>query len=164
MGLGYPGGPIVEKTAQAGDRKAFDFPRACLDTAEPRFSFSGLKTSLCYRLEKMADGELAARLPDLCASYQEAVVDVLARKTTQALRGGGFKSLGLSGGVANNRCLRETLAEVAAKQGVPLLAALPKHTGDNAGMIAFAAWIDRDGTLEMKKHQLAFAPALMLED
>ncbi len=164
MGLGYPGGPLVEKTALTGDRKAFDFPRACLDTAEPRFSFSGLKTSLRYRLEKMADGELAARLPDLCASYQEAVVDVLARKAAQSLKAGGFRSLGLSGGVANNRRLREVFGEVAARQNLPLVAALPKHTGDNAGMIAFAAWVDEPGTKKMKNNQLAFAPSLVLAD
>ena len=81
-------------------------------------------------------------MDDLCASYQQAVVDALVRKTTIALDRGGFRSLGLSGGVANNQTLGVALGRVGAKGGIPLLAAQSKHTGDNAGMIAFAAWVD----------------------
>jgi len=79
---------------------------------------------------------------DLCASYQQAVIDALVRKTTLALDRERFRSLGLSGGVANNQTLRAAQGRIAKEDGIPLLAALPKHTGDNAGMIAFAAWID----------------------
>lgn len=142
LGLGYPGGPIVERMAAGGKVDAFDFPRGLGPRSELDFSFSGLKTSLRYQLEKMSTGEIGARMADLCASYQQAVIDALARKTGLALRQGAYASIGLSGGVANNRVLRATLERVAKNGRLPLLAAQPKHTGDNAGMIAFAAWAD----------------------
>lgn len=142
LGLGYPGGPIVEKLATGGRADAFDFPRGLGPKAELDFSFSGLKTALRYQLEKMSPAEVEAAKPDLCASYQQAVIDALTRKAKAALGAGEYRSIGLSGGVANNRALRAALGAVAEKAGVPLLAAEPKHTGDNAGMIAFAAWAD----------------------
>jgi N6-L-threonylcarbamoyladenine synthase len=147
LGLGYPGGPLVEKLAASGRPDAFDFPRGIGRRDELDFSFSGLKTSLRYTIEKMSPEEVQARLPDLCASYQQAVIDALLRKTKAALRQGEhrYRSLGLSGGVANNRTLRSTLEAEARRQRLPFFAAQPKHTGDNAGMIAFAAWIDRTG-------------------
>jgi N6-L-threonylcarbamoyladenine synthase len=142
LGLGYPGGPLVERLAQGGDPAAFDFPRGIGRRDELDFSFSGLKTSLRYLLEKMSPEEVMARRSDLCASYQQAVVDSLARKTRAALQQGDgqIRSLGLSGGVANNRLLRAALEREAKRVGVPFMAAEPRHTGDNAGMIAFAAW------------------------
>lgn len=147
LGLGYPGGPLIEKLAAKGQGDAFDFPRGIGRREELDFSFSGLKTSLRYRLEKMTPTEVEARREDLCASYQQAVVDALARKTRAALRQGAgeYRSLGLSGGVANNRTLRSVLEAEAAQAGGRFFAAQSRHTGDNAGMIAFAAWVDRDG-------------------
>jgi len=142
MGLGYPGGPLIEKLAAQGKVDAFDFPRGIGPRSDLDFSFSGLKTSLRYQLEKMSAEEVSVRTPDLCASYQQAVIDALVRKAGLALDQSGYASVGLSGGVANNRTLRATLEMVAKKRRVPLLAAQPKHTGDNAGMIAFAAWVD----------------------
>ena len=144
LGLGYPGGSLIEEAARNGRGDAFSFPRALLKPGNRSFSFSGLKTSLRYCIDKMDDSAVTASLGDLCASYQEAVVDVLARKVAGELVSGDYRSVGLSGGVANNRLLRERLATVAERQGVPLLAALPRHTGDNAGMIAFAAWMERE--------------------
>src|SRR5688572_9293373 len=148
LGLGYPGGPLIEQLAMNGRADAFDFPRGIGRRDELDFSFSGLKTSLRYLLEKMSSAEVAARRPDLCASYQQAVIDALARKTRAALRlgDGRFRSLGISGGVANNRSLRAVLEREAAQAKVSFFAALPRHTGDNAGMIAFAAWMDGGGT------------------
>jgi N6-L-threonylcarbamoyladenine synthase len=142
LGLGYPGGPWIEREAARGRSDAYDFPRGIGRRDELDFSFSGLKTSLRYLLEKMSTEEIAARRADLCASYQEAVVDALARKTRAALQQGGgrFRSLGLSGGVANNGVLRAALDREAGRAGIPFLPAQPRHTGDNAGMIAFAAW------------------------
>ena len=147
LGLGYPGGPLIEQLAKEGRADAFDFPRGIGRRDELDFSFSGLKTSLRYLLEKMTPTEVAARRADLCASYQQAVVDALRRKTRAALRQGDgeYRSLGLSGGVANNRTLRAALEAEATQERVPFFAAQPKHTGDNAGMIAFAAWADRAG-------------------
>jgi N6-L-threonylcarbamoyladenine synthase len=144
LGLGYPGGPLIEKLAADGHNDAFDFPRGIGRRDELDFSFSGLKTSLRYLLEKMPAEEVKARQADLCASYQQAVIDALARKMRAALRLGGgiYRSVGLSGGVANNRLLRSTLDSEAQRAGVPFFAAQPRHTGDNAGMIAFAAWLD----------------------
>lgn len=145
MGLGYPGGPLIEREAKQGNPAAFDFPRGIGKRDELDFSFSGLKTSLRYLLEKMTAADVVAGRPDLCASYQSAVVDALVRKTRAALRLDevGFRSLGLSGGVANNGSLRLALEREAANRKIPLLAAQSRHTGDNAGMIAFAAWVER---------------------
>jgi N6-L-threonylcarbamoyladenine synthase len=148
LGLGYPGGPLIEQLALTGRPDAFDFPRGIGRRDELDFSFSGVKTSLRYQIEKMTPAEVQARRPDLCASYQQAVLDALSRKTRAALEqgGGAFRSLGLSGGVANNRALRTALEAEAKRRRIPFLAAQPKHTGDNAGMIAFAAWADPAGT------------------
>jgi N6-L-threonylcarbamoyladenine synthase len=143
LGLGYPGGPLIEKHATNGRPDAFDFPRGNNSRGTLDFSFSGLKTSLRYTLEKMSDAEVSAQLDNLCASYQAAIVDSLARKTAAALKGGAYRSVGLSGGVSNNRSLRAAIAEVGRRHGVPAFAAEPRHTGDNAAMIAFAAWMDR---------------------
>lgn len=148
LGLGYPGGPLIERLAARGRADAFDFPRGIGRRDELDFSFSGLKTSLRYQVEKMTPDEVAARMPDLCASYQQAVLDALLRKTGAALRLGGgiYRSVGLSGGVANNRALRSALEELARQRRITCLAARPEHTGDNAAMIAFAAWVDAAGT------------------
>lgn len=147
LGLGYPGGPLIEKLAKTGRADAFDFPRGIGKRDELDFSFSGVKTSLRYLIEKLSPEEVQAKLPDLCASYQQAVVDALVRKTRAALRQGEgrFRSVGLSGGVANNGTLRAALEREARRERVEFFAAQPKHTGDNAGMIAFAAWADRTG-------------------
>jgi N6-L-threonylcarbamoyladenine synthase len=161
LGLGYPGGPIIEKLAAGGRTDAFDFPRGIGRRDELDFSFSGLKTSLRYLLEKTPAGEVQARMADLCASYQQAVIDALVRKTTAALEQGRYLSLGLSGGVANNRSLRAVLDRLARERGIPLLAALPQHTGDNAGMIAFAAWADTAGT-DARGLDLRIEPSLAL--
>ncbi|MDB4474105.1 tRNA (adenosine(37)-N6)-threonylcarbamoyltransferase complex transferase subunit TsaD [Opitutaceae bacterium] len=142
LGLGYPGGPLVEKLAATGNPSAYDFPRGIGNKAQLDFSFSGLKTSLRYRLEKMTLDEISAAQADLCASYQQAVIDALVRKSKLALRTDAYRSVGLSGGVANNRSLRETMQTMAQRQSLKFLAAEPRHTGDNAGMIAFAAWVD----------------------
>jgi len=164
LGLGYPGGPLIEKLAAGGRADAYDFPRGIGRRDELDFSFSGLKTSLRYLLEKMPAAEVEARRPDLCASYQQAVVDALVRKANAALRQGAgtFRSLGLSGGVANNRTLRAAMAETAKRADVRFLAAQPAHTGDNAGMIAFAAWVDRAGVDVTSGLALRIEPSVAL--
>ncbi|MGJ8640698.1 MAG: tRNA (adenosine(37)-N6)-threonylcarbamoyltransferase complex transferase subunit TsaD [Opitutaceae bacterium] len=159
LGLPYPGGPHVEKIAAGGDAKAFDFPKAIAPRNERRFSFSGLKTSLRYRIEKMSDEELEAAMPDICASYQSAVIDQLFGKTKHILEVERFKSLGLSGGVSNNKALRVAMERLAKRYRLPCLIAQPKHTGDNAAMIAFAAFIDPEGTAQ---GDFTIQPALRL--
>jgi len=162
LGLGYPGGPLIEKQAANGKPDAFDFPRGIGPRSELDFSFSGLKTSLRYLLEKLSPEQIAVRMPDLCASYQQAVIDALVRKTTGALEQGSYASIGLSGGVANNRPLRAAMEKLASKQRLPVLIAQPKHTGDNAGMIAFAAWADPAATASVDYATLKIEPSLAL--
>jgi N6-L-threonylcarbamoyladenine synthase len=162
LGLGYPGGPLIEQLATKGRPDAYDFPRGLGPRSELDFSFSGLKTSLRYLLEKMSPEEIAARLPDLCASYLQAVVDALVRKTAGALAQGSYSSLGLSGGVSNNRSLRAAMERVGARHRLPVLIAQPKHTGDNAGMIAFAASVDPLAIVNTGTSELSIEPSLAL--
>jgi N6-L-threonylcarbamoyladenine synthase len=142
LGIGYPGGPAIEKLARGGRADAFDFPRGMGRQAGLDMSFSGLKTSLRYRVQAMKEEEVRTSLADLCASYQTAVIDALSGRTGEALAQGAYKSVGLSGGVANNLGLRAAIQEKARGAGATFLAADPRHTGDNAAMIGFAAWID----------------------
>lgn len=142
LGLAYPGGPEVECLAAMGDDKVFEFPKAIAPRNERRFSFSGLKTSLRYRLEKMGDVDLQSIMPDLCAGYQRAVIEQLVGKTKHLIQASEYCSLGISGGVSNNKVLRASMGRLAQAHRMPLLAAQPQHTGDNAAMIAFAAFFD----------------------
>jgi N6-L-threonylcarbamoyladenine synthase len=179
MGLGYPGGPHVEKLARTGSPTAYDFPKAMAQRSSLDFSFSGLKTSLRYQLEKMQPEEIERRKPDLCASYQAAVIHALTRKTQLALERthskgsgqGSYRSLGLSGGVANNQMLQSELEKIARRFDQPFLRARAQHTGDNAGMIAFAAWAEREaggvkcdslGGVSETGYALQIAPSLAL--
>ncbi len=158
LGLDYPGGALLEKNAKGGDPESFEFPRAFAQKNDMRFSYSGLKTSLRYRLEKMEDSEVEKEFSNLCASYQQAIIDQLLAKAGQALKYGSYRSIGLSGGVANNRTLRSHLKELALQHDCPLLLAQPKHCGDNASMIAFAAFLNR----ESSRPTLSLQPALTL--
>jgi N6-L-threonylcarbamoyladenine synthase len=163
LGLGYPGGPHVERWARQGNATAFTFPKAVARRASLDFSFSGLKTSLRYQLEKMPTEEVVRRRADLCAGYQHAVIEALVRKTRLALGQADYRSLGLSGGVANNSVLQAELRQLARRRGVPFHHARPQHTGDNAGMIAFAAWADREpGAIDPAGLALEIAPSLPL--
>ncbi len=171
LGLGYPGGPQVEKLALSGNPAAFAFPKAVAQRSTLEFSFSGLKTSLRYQLEKMSPAEIERRKADLCASYQAAVFEALVRKSRLALErpstGSGqaasYRSFGLSGGVANNLTLQTELEKTAKQINVPFFRAQPKHTGDNAGMIAFAAWAEREaGGVDEAGLALQIAPSLPL--
>lgn len=172
LGLGYPGGPLIEERAAAGRPDAFRFPRGIQPNNDLTFSFSGLKTSLRYRVEKMTPDEVGAGMNDLCAGYQRAVVDALVKKTGLALdRGpardgpepaGAYASLGVSGGVARNGALRAALEALARRKGCAFLAARPEHTGDNAGMIAFAAWCDPAGCAGGDGAEVTIQPGLAL--
>ena len=159
LGLGYPGGPKVEQMALRGDSQAYDFPRAVSAKNKYQFSFSGLKTSLRYRLEKLPQIDRQERLEDLCASYQQAVIDQLITKTKHVLLQHSYKSIGLSGGVSNNQVLRTTFQKLAHRFEVQPLIACPEHTGDNAAMIAFAAFINPSLA---KSKPYTIAPALAL--
>lgn len=137
LGLPYPGGPQIERCAAQGNPQAFRFPRGLLHEDHLDFSFSGLKTSVLYALPKIDN--LTESLPDLCASFQEAVIDVLLRKSLRALKTYQLSHLALSGGVSLNRTLRAAFQSACDKQGVTLSLATPDLCTDNAAMIAFAA-------------------------
>jgi N6-L-threonylcarbamoyladenine synthase len=162
LGLGYPGGPAIERIALGGRRGAYEFPRAIAARGDLDFSFSGLKTSLRYRVQAMEEAEVSASLADLCASYQAAVIDSLAGKTAEALASGAYRSVGLSGGVANNRALRFAVEAAARSGGARFLAAEPRHTGDNAAMIGFAAWIDAEDAGRFSGSALRIDPGAYL--
>ncbi len=164
LGIAYPGGAELERRAKGGDDRAFPFPRAFSGRNERKFSFSGLKTSLLYTLRKMTEEEIENRYADLCASYQSAAIDQLLVKTRQTLQDGEFRSLGLSGGVANNKVLRSALEKLSSEEGIGFLAAEMRHTGDNATMIAFAAEVDRKHLWSNENQRLSFNPSLQLDD
>jgi N6-L-threonylcarbamoyladenine synthase len=141
LGLPYPGGPEIDRLARAGDPARFDFPRGLLQAGGCDFSFSGLKTAVRYLLPKLAagappDGQLLA---DLCASFQEAAVDVLVGKTLQAARATRRERVAVSGGVSLNSRLRARFAAGCASAGLELLLASPALCTDNAAMIASVA-------------------------
>ncbi len=135
LGLGYPGGPEIERCARMGDSARFDLPRSMLDSRDHNFSFSGLKTAVRYLLPKL-EGDFRA---DLCASFQRAVVEVLVRKTVRAAQECGTSLVTLSGGVSCNAELRVQLEKACTAAGLRFLAAPPSLSTDNAVMIAFAA-------------------------
>lgn len=146
LGLPYPGGPEIEKKAFGANPHAYDFPRAFAKAEDRKFSFSGLKTSLRYLLEKIPDENFPAQQADLCASYQKTVVETLCHKTRQVFSEKRFASLALSGGVAANGLLRAEMEALAREFSIPLLQPYLRHAGDNAAMIAFAALVDPSHT------------------
>jgi len=137
LGLGYPGGPIIERTALAGDPSAIRFPLAQISDGAPDFSFSGIKTavSLFVRKSRPLSGELLA---DIAASFQATVVRALARKTVKAALRLGIRRVVLTGGVAANKALRSALGAEAEKRGWDLFIPPPSLCTDNAAMIAAA--------------------------
>jgi N6-L-threonylcarbamoyladenine synthase len=145
LGLAYPGGPVIEARAKNGDPGKFDLPRGMLNSGDLNFSFSGLKTAVRYLLPKLvspSESGSPARnnvLADLCASFQQAVIDVLREKSLRALRQTNSRTLTLSGGVSCNHALREELRAMCEKNGIEFLVAEPWLCTDNAAMIGFAA-------------------------
>lgn len=142
LGLGYPGGPVVSKFAAEGDPDAIPFPRAMLHSGDLRFSLSGLKTAVVTYInnERAAGREL--NVPDICASFTAAVVDVQVAKARTALRETGAPTFCLGGGVAANPTLRAAYEQMCAEEGVRLVMPPLASCGDNAGMIAEVA-LDR---------------------
>ena len=138
LGLGYPGGPALAKLAVQGDAKKFDFPRPMLSSDTLDFSFSGLKTAVLTRIRALGTLDDATRA-DLAASFQAAIVDVLAAKCMAALRREGLQRLVVAGGVGANEKLRERLEAEAAKRGAQVHFPPLRLCTDNGAMIAFAA-------------------------
>lgn len=143
LGLGYPGGPAIDRAAREGNPKAIRFPRTMLEPGSLDFSFSGIKTAVLYHcMGQNARGRHDApppppeAIPDIAASFQEAVVDVLVAKSIRAATACGVATLVLGGGVACNSRLRARLAEAAQEQGLALRVAPPSLCTDNAAMVA----------------------------
>ena len=143
LGLGYPGGPEIERAARGGNPSAYAFPRSYLHDDRLAFSFSGLKTAVLYALRGQDARSTGGPAPpgvvaDVAASFQEAVVDVLVAKTRQALARTGMRRLGVGGGVAANARFRERIAAMAAEVGVELFIPPLSLCTDNAAMAGIA--------------------------
>ncbi len=142
LGMGFPGGPVVDRIARTGDAGKYNFPRSLLDKEGLDFSFSGLKTAVLYQvhgpgrtsggLERLTSQDIA----DITASFQSAVVDVLVAKTMLAVEQTGVKNVVVGGGVAANSRLRDQLAAACASRGVSLYLTPMRYCTDNAAMIA----------------------------
>ena len=142
LGLGYPGGPAIDRLAASGDPEAVPFPRPMLGSGDS-FSFSGLKTAVVRYVRAHPETDVA----DLAASFQAAVVDVLVAKLVRAAERDGFDSVVVGGGVAANSALRTRVLDEAAARGLRAVLPRPELCTDNAAMVAAAAWwrLRRDG-------------------
>ncbi len=137
--LGYPGGPAIDRWAKRGDPNAFRFPRAWLEGTH-HFSFSGLKTAVLRTVESLPKPFSEQTLADLCASFQQAVVEVLVRKAIRAAQAEGVSVLTVVGGVAANSALQSQIREACHEAGIEVLIPPPHYCTDNAAMIALAGW------------------------
>ena len=142
IGLGYPGGPKIDKAAKEGNPDAYPFPRAKISDSPYDFSFSGLKSAVLNFLnkEEMMGHEIS--VPDVAASFQNAVVDVLVNHTIEAAKEQGFRKVALAGGVASNSALREGMRLACEKHGFELFFPEPILCTDNAAMIGAAAFYE----------------------
>ena len=149
LGLGYPGGPLVDKLASDGNAAAVSFPRSYLEEGTYDFSFSGIKTSVLYYLRNKGLVDSANRkekidrqhLADICASFQAAIVDVLVTKTIAAAENLGIREITLAGGVSANSLLRKRMKSEADSKGFSLYYPPAEYCTDNGAMIAYAGWL-----------------------
>ncbi len=147
LGLGYPGGPQIQKAAEHGDAFAFELPRAMLEPGSLDFSFSGMKSAVLNTMNSTRMKGIELSVPDVAASFQQSVIDVLVRKALLAQQNTGAQTVLLAGGVAANALLRRNLAERLEERGVKLLYPPPMLCTDNGAMIATAGYyhyLDRD--------------------
>lgn len=171
LGLAYPGGPEIAKIAKGGNAKKFDLPRPMISSKDFDFSFAGLKTAVVY-LVRGFDGKTRQKplkltrrnKSDMAASFQKAVVDVLVKKTILAARKTRPKTIILGGGVAANQLLRKELRRRISKSlpGIKLVLPPVKLTGDNALMIALAAWYEQK--LLKPKKKMEALPNLRIDE
>jgi N6-L-threonylcarbamoyladenine synthase len=140
LGLPYPGGPLIDRYAQQGNPLRFEFPD--VDTPGLNYSFSGIKTSFLYFIQKQTainPDFVQQHLPDLCASIQYTLIRILLNKLRRAVRETGIQTIAIAGGVSANSGLRNTLQEEASKQGWKIFVPSFEYCTDNAAMIAMAA-------------------------
>ncbi len=142
LNLGYPGGPIISKLAEGGNSRAMNFPRPMSQSKDLNFSYAGLKTAVLYYLQKQKKVS-KKELPDIAASFQAAAIDVLTIKTAKAIKNFKPKSIVLAGGVSANNELRKSFVKLSKEYGLPVFYPELKLTGDNAAMIAVAAYYHR---------------------
>lgn len=142
IGLGYPGGPLIDKAAKTGNSKAIDFPRVYFDDGSLDFSFSGLKTAVLNYLNNLEQKEQQYSINDVSASFQQAVVDVLVSNTIKAAKRRNVGNIALAGGVAANSALREQLKNSAVGSGFNIYYPSIILCTDNAAMIACAAYYE----------------------
>ena len=140
IGLGYPGGPKIDKLAKEGNKEAIHFPRAFMEDAPYDFSFSGLKSAVLNYLNGCEMKHPEINRADVAASFQQAVVDVLTDNSVRAAKAYGCKKLALAGGVASNSSLRENMQRVASEQGLQFYYPSPIFCTDNAAMIGVAGY------------------------
>lgn len=139
MNLDYPGGPIVSRLSEMGDKEAFDLPRPMMNSKDYNFSFAGIKTAVLYSLEKLKKVN-QKDVANLCASFQSSVVEVITKKTIKAAQEYRVNAILLSGGVSANNALKNELAKESKKINKKFFYPELKYTGDNAAMIATAAY------------------------
>ena len=142
LGLGYPGGPLVDKLAKEGNCEAVKFPRVKMDGDSLDFSFSGVKTAVINYLHKLEQNGEEYNKADVAASFQAAVTDVLCEHTIEAALRKGHKTIALAGGVASNSALREKMQEMCKKHGISVIYPPPVLCTDNAAMIACAGYYE----------------------
>ena len=161
LGMPYPGAPLLEKATQGGkvDKSLFPYGQNRKIETDPNFSFSGLKTSLRYHLQKLTPSEIQQTLPDICASYQFAVIEQLRRRTEFFAKTRQYASIGISGGVSNNALFAETFERLAKRNRAKFLVADKAYRGDNAAMIAFAAFFSPPGCCNSEKSTLKINPS-----
>lgn len=139
LGLGFPGGPIIDKLSHSGNPSFFAFPRALKMKDNFNFSYSGLKTAVAEYLSKQAPDYIQTHLADLAASIQQAIIDPLMSKSISYAVNNGIKTILLAGGVAANTSLRSQLAQKASQYGIAVYSPSPKYCVDNAAMVGIAA-------------------------
>jgi len=149
LDLGYPGGPVISKLAKEGNPKAIDFPRAWLGQNNLDFSFSGLKTAVANYVKNSSRQKNELNIPDLCASFQEAIVEVITTKTLLAAEQTGCKHIVLAGGVGANPRLRESLSELGKEKNLAVFLTPRRFCTDNAAMIALAGQLKFEGNAEI---------------
>lgn len=140
LDLGYPGGPIIAEIAQQGNPEAVSFPRAWLDPDSFDFSFSGVKTAVANFVNQANQNKEKLNVPDICASFQEAIVDVLVEKTLMAAKAAKISQIVLAGGVAANQRLRELMLFRGQKENFAVFLPPREYCTDNAAMIAVAGY------------------------
>lgn len=142
IGLGYPGGPKIDKIAKVGNKTAIDFPRAHINEAPLDFSFSGVKSAVLNHINSCKMKEEEINIPDVAASFQYVVVDVLVNRSIKAAKEYKMDKICMAGGVASNSALRETMKNACEKEGISLFYPSPIYCTDNAAMIGAAAYYE----------------------